>query len=58
VIADVSLNARIEQGPEQRFRFHFEGGHANLSLVVNPVIVGLAIGHDVGHVVVKADIDK
>jgi YVTN family beta-propeller protein len=58
VIADVSLNARIEQGPKQRFRFHFEGRHANLSLVVNPMIVGLAIGHDVGHVVVKADIDK
>jgi len=58
VIADVSLNARIEQGPKQRFSFHVEGRDANLSLVVNPVIVGLAIGHDAGHVVVKADIDR
>jgi hypothetical protein len=58
VIADVSLKARIEQGPKQRFRFHFEGRDANLSLVVNPVIVGLAIGHDLGHVAVKADIDR
>ena len=58
VIANMSLNARIEQGPKQRFRFHFEGRQANLSLVVNPVNVGLAIGHDVGHVVVKADIDR
>jgi YVTN family beta-propeller protein len=58
VIADVSLNATIVQGPERRFRFQFEGRHANLSLVVNPVIVGLAIGHDVGHVAVKADIDR
>jgi YVTN family beta-propeller protein len=58
VIGDVSLNATIVQGPERRFRFEFEGRHANLSLVVNPVIVGLAIGHDVGHVAVKADIDR
>ena len=58
VIAAVSLDARIEQGPQHTFRFRFEGRNANLGLVVNPVIVGLAIGHDVGHVVVKADIDK
>jgi hypothetical protein len=58
VIADVSLNAGIELGPEHTFRFQFEGQHANLGLVVNPVTVGLAIGTDVGHVVVRADIDR
>ena len=58
VIAGVSLNARIEQGPVHMFRFQFKGRNANLGLVVNPVTVGLVIGNDVGHVAVKADIDK
>jgi YVTN family beta-propeller protein len=57
VIADVLLNARIEQGPNHTFRFQFEGQHADLGLVANPVIVGLAIGTDVGHEVIKAGID-
>lgn len=58
VIAGVSLSAEIEQGPKHTFRFRFAGRHASFGLVVNPVTVGLAIGDDVGHVVVKADIDK
>jgi probable HAF family extracellular repeat protein len=58
VIAGVLLSAEIEQGPKHTFRFHFEGQHANLGVVRNPVTVGLAIGDDVGLVVVKADIDK
>jgi YVTN family beta-propeller protein len=58
VIAGVSLSAEIEVGPKRSFSFRFEGRNANLSLVVNPVTVALAIGEDVGHVVVKADIDR
>ena len=58
VIAGVSLSAEIELGPRHTFRFEFEGQHASFGLVSNPVTVGLAIGDDVGQVVVKADIDK
>ena len=58
VIAGVLLSAEIEQGPNHTFRFQFEGHQASFGLVSNPVTVGLAIGDDVGQVVVKADIDK
>jgi YVTN family beta-propeller protein len=58
VIAGVSLDVTIQQGPKHTFRFQFEGWGANLGLVVNPMTVGLAIGQDVGHLVVKADIDR
>ena len=58
VIAGVSVSAEIELGPKGSFSFRFEGRNANLSPVVNPVTVALAIGADAGHVVVKADIDR
>jgi hypothetical protein len=58
LIAGVSLSAEIELGPKGSFSFRFEGRNAGLSLVVNPVTVALAIGDDVGRVVVKADIDR
>jgi len=58
VIGGVSLSGEIEQGPKQSFRFQFEGRKADLSLVVNPVTVALAVGKNVGQVAVKADIDR
>ena len=58
VIAGVSLEAKIEQGPKGAFRFEFEGRHANFGLVVNPLTLRLAIGDDAGQVVIKADIDR
>ena len=58
VIAGVLLSGDIEQGPNRTFTFELEGRQASFGLVSNPVTFGLAIGDDVGQVVVKADIDK
>jgi hypothetical protein len=57
VIDGVSLKATIERQPTKELKFEFEGRGADLSHVGNPVKVGLAIGDDVGSVVVQAHID-
>jgi YVTN family beta-propeller protein len=58
VVAGVSLDAEIEQGPKQTFTFKFKGRHANLGQAANPLTVELVIGDDSGRTVVKAKIDK
>jgi YVTN family beta-propeller protein len=58
VIAGVSLDATIEQGPQHAFRFGVNGRHANLRLVHNPVTVSLAIGDDEGNVLTRTDIHR
>ena len=57
VINGVELEATIERSGPGFFEFEVSGDGANLTGTANPVTVSLAIGNDIGVVVVKAEID-